>query len=55
MREIARTRINKSHVTTVPSAVRKFLNLDWEDEISWQIEGENVIVVKAEPGEKPSG
>ncbi len=52
MREIARTKISKSHVTTVPSAVRMFLGLDWGDEISWQVKGEDVVVVKAKEASK---
>jgi len=52
MREIARTKLSKSYVTTVPGAVRRFLNLDWGDEISWQIKGENIVVVKAKEDSK---
>jgi len=48
MGEIARTKLSKSYLTTVPGAVRRFLKLDWGDEISWQIKDGDVVVVKAE-------
>jgi len=47
-REIARTRISQALLTTVPIAVRRFLSLKSGDEISWQVKGKNVVVVKAE-------
>jgi len=45
--EVARTRVGKTSVTTVPAAVRRILKLDWGDEISWLIKGENIVIVKA--------
>ena len=44
MREIARTRLNRSFVTTVPKAVRTFLRLDWGDHILWCIKGDEIVV-----------
>jgi len=46
LREIARTKINRSYVTTVPRAVRSFLDLDWGDYIVWCVKGEEIIVRK---------
>ena len=48
MREIAKTKLSASSVTTVPRAVRNFLRLDWGDRIIWCVKDEEIIIRKEE-------
>jgi len=48
LREIAVTKINRSFLATVPSAVRAFLGLDWGDRIVWCVKGDEIVVKKEE-------
>jgi len=44
LREIAKTKLNRSYLTTVPSVVRKFLRLSWGDRIVWCIRDMEIVV-----------
>ena len=48
MKEIAKTKLSASSVTTVPKAVKLFLGLETGDGIRWCVEGEEIIVKKGE-------
>ena len=50
MREIAKTKLSASSITTVPKAVKLFLGLEQGDEIGWYVEDEKIVVKKREKG-----
>ena len=51
MKEIAKTKLTASSVTTVPKAVRLFLGLDEGDKIVWHVEDGKVVVKKEGSGD----
>jgi len=48
MREIARTKLTASSITTVPKAVRLFLKLEGGDTIVWYVEGGKIVLSKGD-------
>jgi len=44
MREIAKTKLGVGYITTVPSAVRKFLRISRGDRIVWCIKDMEIVV-----------
>lgn len=51
MKEIAKTRLTDSSVTTVPKAVRLFLGLGEGDKIAWHVEDGKIVVRKEANGD----
>ncbi|MCD6164687.1 MAG: AbrB/MazE/SpoVT family DNA-binding domain-containing protein [Candidatus Odinarchaeota archaeon] len=44
--KIAESRVSPKNTTTVPSAVRKALNLKAGDVIEWHVEEEKIVIKK---------
>ncbi|MCK4456700.1 MAG: hypothetical protein KAW39_03070 [Thermoplasmata archaeon] len=48
MKKIAETRITNSSLTTVPKAVKLFLNAEAGDVVGWYVDNDHRITIKKE-------
>jgi bifunctional DNA-binding transcriptional regulator/antitoxin component of YhaV-PrlF toxin-antitoxin module len=53
LKKLAKTKITNSSLTTVPKAVKMFLNIKNGDSLEWCVNKDNEIILKKGRSEKP--